>query len=110
MNYNEGPLMQRQVEKMSAADLEEYKKVKRDIRFDGANRAPHKLEGWGQQSILSDAYARDFRPNQDIRGAWRLIYDYEDADTVSLHGIIDYHGGGQFGDCYLLAGERIDLS
>lgn len=109
MDFVESLVMKRQVEKMKAADIEEYKKVKRDIRFDGKNREPHKLQGFGSQGILKGAYARDFRPNEDVRGAWRVIYDYEDENTVNIYAILDYHGGFKAAPLYLLQGETIDL-
>lgn len=109
MNFVNSSMMDEQIQRMGQADLDELARIKRDIRFETNNRAAHKLQGLGNQGILGGASARDFRFNQDVRGAWRLIYDDENNDTVTLLGILDYHGGGAQADLYLL-GRTIDPS
>jgi hypothetical protein len=100
--------MSQQMERMGRGELDELAVILRSFRFETRGRDPHRLQGFGAQSLLEGAYAQDFRTG-DGRGRWRLLYDWQDDNNILLLGILDYHGGGAIVPLWGL-GRNMDLT
>ena len=100
--------MEAQIAAFDEADLAEFRRLKRTIRFDMEHGHLHPLQGSGEQTLLGGAYALDFNPGGEGRGNWRLLFDKVSDTQIRLLGILDYHGGGRYVPLYKLD-RNIDL-